>query len=231
MKNNISSLLFILSLTFFLSACEINVFFKEASPPGVESISSIPGTFQGVYICESDSSRLYASTNVIYQESYVEFVTTLQNVKETESCSILNQGLYLPGRKECVPFEYIGEDSIRAKIYTIDTLFHFKPEKEVAKFYKGRLFLNKKSELDDWLTWMVTPNSDGTLLWELIKVPNDIDDLVDITHSIKDRPVFKLDKDEKQYIINPTLVEFDKILENDYLIKCDVLTPVNFELQ
>lgn len=216
-----------LSLVLFLASCQPNVLFQESVPPGVDAIDRVPTNFQGVFMCESDSSRIYADQFVVYNESYRMFVTTIDKVHETENCSIVAGGLYLPGRKECIPFEYVGEDSIQAKVYSIDTLFSFQ-DNEVMKLYKGRLFMNYKNNLNEWVTYMISPMADGSMKWEIIDVPDKIRKVEEITHDYKTR----INKDdETMYIIKPTLVEFDQILLRGYTSTCETLIPINFELQ
>lgn len=209
----------------FMASCVPNVLFQEAVPPEVDAINRVPDQFQGVFICESDSSRIYADQFVVYNESYHMFVTAIDRVDETENCSIVAGGLYLPGRKECIPFEYVGEDSIQAKVYTIDTLFSFQ-ENEVMKLYKGRLFMNYQNELNEWITYMISPMADGAMKWEIIDVPDKVRTVEAITYDYTTR---KNEDDETMYIIKPTLVEFDRILQKGYSSQCDVLTPINFE--
>jgi hypothetical protein len=210
---------------FLLQSCQLNVLFDKSVPPGIDAIDQVPALFQGVYLCESDSSFIYADRFIIYQESYFEFETTLQKVKETEGCSVVDGGIYLPGRQECVPFEYISEDSITAMVYDIDTLFAFR-EGEVLKYYKGHLFINYMDDNQNWMTFMITPLEDGALKWDLIEVPNIEKKINDITDQVVS---YEDDKKKKKYVINPSLVEFDYILEKDYTRLCDILNPVNFE--
>lgn len=218
-----SVFLIILSIGFY--SCEPNVLFQEALPPEIAIINKIPNEFHGVYICESDSSRMYVDSYKAYNESYHLFKTSIDKVKETENCSIIAGGLYLPGRKECIPFEYIGEDSIMAKVYSIDTLFNFR-EDEILKLYKGRLFLNYKNGYDEWVSFMISPLEDGSLHWELILVPDKISKVEAITQNYK----IKIDYDDnRKFIIKPSLVEFDKIIEKEYTRDCDILTPLNIE--
>lgn len=214
-----------IAIVGFIS-CRPNVLFQESLPPGVDSIDRIPRMFQGVYICESDSSKMYADEKAVYNESYYQFITTLERIEETENCSIVAGGLFLPGRKECIPFEYIGEDSITAKVYTIDTLFSFRND-EIMKLYKGHLFMNYKNYLGEWITHMITPMEDRSMKWEIIDVPDKLNTIREITHEFTTR----IDGSKATvYIIKPTLVEFDRILSRGYTRSCDILMPLNMEI-
>lgn len=216
---------FIIILIISLVSCKPKVLFINSMPPVIDALTEIPAEFQGVFICESDSARIYSERKVIYEESYYEFTTTLDKIEETEHCSVVAGGLYLPGRKECLPFKYLNEDTIVAQIYEIDTLFDITKD-EVAKLYKGRLFLNLKSAQHEWVTFMITPQLDGSMLWEIITIPDSIKDIENVSHDY----YTKMDKDSvPQHILNPTLMEFDKIIDKNYTRKFDYLIPVNFE--
>lgn len=211
---------------FTILSCEPNVMFKEAMPPGVEAIDRIPERFQGAFICESDSSHVYAEEQLILRESYYMFITNIDRVRESDDCEIVKGGILLPGRQECVPIEYLGEGRIKATVYTIDTLFSFQKD-EVLKLYKGRLFVNYKNSLDEWVTFMISPEEDGRMKWDIIDVPDQIKRVKEITYDYDTR----VDRDhETIYIIKPTLVEFDRILYRDYVTECDILTPIRINL-
>jgi hypothetical protein len=218
--------LFTFIIFFSLFSCQQNTYFNEATPPGIPPIESIPVSFQGTYMCESDSSYIFANERLIYQESYHAFIATLDQIEDTEDCSIQSGGIYIAGRQECIPFEYIDEETITAKIYDIDTLFNFN-NNQVAKVYKGRLFLNFMNKHQEWSTFMISPEPDGSLMWELIDIPEkSLDSIPLISPNYKTR----LDKDDEvKYILRPNLIEFDQILEKKYTVECDRLQVVNLE--
>ena len=215
----------LVGIVLWILSCEPGVVFEEAMPPDVESIHHIPVQFTGAYLCESDSSRIFIYDQLAIKESAYEFTTTLDKISETEDCRILDGGLYLPGRKECVPFTYLTQDSISATLYDIDTLFNFR-RYEVAKLYKGHLFLNQLDPQEHWITWMLSPEPDGALLLKLIDVPDKIKSVEAITQDYSTRVT---EKEKVQYIINPTLVEFDRILKKEYTVECERLTPIILE--
>lgn len=222
---NSGRLKFMIWIGCLTMACQPNVLFHEAVPPNVEAIYKVPSFFQGVFMCESDSSLMYAQENVIYNESYRMFVTPLKRVIEKEECSIVAGELYVAGNQECIPFEYLSEDTIQAKVYSRDTLFSFR-ESEVMKLYKGRLFMNYKNKRNEWVTYMITPLANRNMNWELIDVPDKINEIESITHDYTTR---NYKQDETLFILKPTLVEFDRILSRQYTSSCDVLIPINLE--
>ena len=212
-----------IAILFLSFSCRPAVQFSEAIPPETEALKEIPEQYRGVFICESDSSRLYANKYELVQESYYYFITTLNDIRQNTNCSLKAGGLYLPGRKLCIPIESIRGDTITAKIYEVDTLFSFS-NNDVAKLYKGRLFLNVLSQDRHWVTFMISPNVDGSMNWDLIDIPDKIKKIEEITPDYKQ----ELTHDSIDlFIINPTLIEFEKILNKNYFRECDYLIPVN----
>lgn len=210
------------------TACESNVLFKDAMPPGIARLKTIPLSYQGQFLCESDSSIIISKEESIVREAYVKFYAYLKQIKETEGCSIKDGSLYMPWSEECIPFEYVNDSLITAKMHKIDTLFHFR-KGEVAKLYKGRLFLNVQvKNSKNWLTSMVSQKEDGTIYWERIHMPDEIEKVEAITPNFTTK---KSRENKTVYIMNPTLVEFDKILEKNYVRECDVFTPIYYPKQ
>ena len=184
MPNKILFVLFSMIL-LFTSSCDFNVLFKDAMPPDVEPIESIPSFFQGVYMCESDSSLMYIFSDRVCQESYVKFEVCTDNIDEINGCEITKEGIYIPSRDEYVPYEYIEEDRIVATIHDYDTLFYFS-DRSIAKLYKGRLFLNLESKDQEWVTFMLSPRPAGAIAFDLIQVPDEIEMIEEITIDCSD---------------------------------------------
>lgn len=217
-----------LLLAFVNFNCDTNVMFEGPMPPDVNLITSIPLAYQGTYLCESDSSIIHATEKSIVRESYQHFTSPLERVRETEGCKIEDDKLFMPWSDACIPFDYLNDSTIAATVHKLDTIFKFRKE-EVAKFYKGRVFLNARIyNSNNWVTSMLTKSEDGSVQWEQIHMPSSIEMVEAITPSFKT----KTDRnDETVYIMNPTLVEFDKILEREYVRKCDVFTPIYQPIQ
>ncbi len=213
------------SIFLYLFSCEPGVVFEKAMPPDVPPLQNIPTQFMGAYLCESDSSRIYIFDHLAFKESHFEFITTIDKIMGTEDCAILDGGLYLPGRDECVPFNYLSADSINATVYDIDTLFNFR-DFEVAKMHKGNLFLNQLDNQNNWITWILSPEPKGELLLKFIDIPDKILSVESITDDYTTRIT---SNDQVQYIINPTLAQFERILDKDLTIACERLTPIGLE--
>lgn len=215
-------LIFLVGVFLIVSSCNLNVMFKDAMPPNIDPVESIPKVFQGVYICESDSSLMYIFSDRVCRESYFQFKMCTRQVDEIEGCEISQNEIILPYRTDAIPFEYFDKDSIIATIHSYDTLFYFS-DQTVAKVYRGRLFLNVENEADEWVTFMLTPQVGGAIALELINIPDEIETIEEITIDYTERAQRN---GNTLYVLNPTLVEFDKILENNYTTECNVLHPV-----
>lgn len=228
MRNLNIQLLFlsIVISTTLLTSCDSNVVFEEAMPAQIGALETIPDEFLGIYVCSSDSSIMYAHENVIFIESYFQFYTTLDQVKETENCNIIDNAIYLPGREECAEFTYVNEDTISVKVNFLDTLFGFRHFEQV-KLYKGRLFFNLLDKESHWTSFMVSPKENGVLSFSMIDLSQDLDGLKELKYKELLKNKVGIEKKD-QYLIKPTLIEFDMLLERDLTLICDSLVPIKY---
>ncbi len=222
----LTELILIIMSFCLLGGCEMNVFFDDAMPPGVAVLNYIPEEYQGIYLCQSDSNQIYVEDRIIFEQSNYQFIADINRVKETENCSIVDGGLYIPGKKQCFPFVMINEDSLMAIITYRDTLFSI-GERQIVKQHKGRLFLNQQTEEQNWITFMITPSGGGELLWELIDVPDKEETISSLTENYEawaDR------SNELKYTLRPTLIEFEELIKQETnMMECDVLIPISIE--
>lgn len=211
----------------FLFSCEPTVVFDQAQPPGIDALGTIPESFVGTYRCQSDSSLVIIEPHVAYQQANYKVVVSLDQIEETENCSLAAGGLYIPGRKECFPVEYISDDTVTAYITEIDTLFYFN-DSQVIKEWRGALIINQKLESTDWMVWTLQRNDDGSLLLDYISIPEEITDMKDIS---KEFTKESMSEDYERYVLSPTLREFDNLIDNlDYHMNCDLFIPVTLEI-
>lgn len=215
----------ILFLFLSLSACEEGVVFKEANPPGIATIDKIPEIFHGTYMCESDSSIIRIRDYDAMRLSSYSIETSIEEVLESEHCAIVDGGLHIYGREECFPFDYISEDSISADIYLIDTMFAF-DEDQKLKYYEGQLFLNTKTLSGNWLTWTLAASEGRSLAFSFVSVPADEEAIGALSQRYETGVI---ERDRVQYILDPTIEEFDFILSQKYSELCDILIPIDIE--
>lgn len=218
---------YVLGLMFLLclSSCDPGVVFADSNPPGVETIDQIPEPFLGSFVCSSDSAFIHIKSRSIIRETKYQLISSLDDVRDSENCAIVDGGLHVPGRDECFPFEYITDDTIMVDLYTLDTVFIF-DEIEELKYHEELLFLNTKLTSGNWMTWTLQLLDDGSLSFELVTIPADEDIVKDLSANY-DTDV--LDRDKPQYILSPTMEEFDYILSHGFRSTCEILTPINIE--
>ena len=210
---------------FISMACESSVVFTDSNPPSVPLINEIPNKYHGLYMCQSDSSLIRVQRYNILLESQNTLITSVNTIVESEHCSIVDGGLYLPDLSEVIPFEYINDDSIKAQVYYLDTLYSFEVGEE-AKYYKGQLFLNTKDVEGHWDTWVIKASEDGNLEFSSLSIPPNKELVESLTEDYSTRKI----RDKRiQYILSPTLIEFDEILSRDFELECEILIPISVE--
>lgn len=153
----------------FMCSCVPNVVFDQPMPSNVKALESFPDDFQGRYVLESDSSIIYIKNNLIIQEKNTSYTTLVDEMVEEENCSFIGNEIFFADTKECHPFEYLSEDSIKILNTSFDTLFQIS-EKEVVKPYKGSLFFNIQGESEYWITLMLDENNSGHLELRLFHI-------------------------------------------------------------
>ena len=226
--NNISkvySKIIIAVLCLSCLSCGPYVYFKEALPPHIESVSEIPDKYCGMYFFESDSSLITVRPDAIMTESIIKYRTVLSKVEESENCKIVDGGLHLKGREECFPFEYITDDSIVVRTSEMDTLFSFVEGQEL-KFYDDMIFLNFLNATDEWITLVLKEEASGLVKVYNVLIDNDEELINSITSNYTIR--YKLDSTEV-FIIDPTAAEFPRIMRSRNLIFFDNIIPVVIE--
>ena len=213
--------LYLITLVLFVG-CIPNVLFKEALPPDIQAISEFPIEMIGTYVCESDGNIIEITKEAIIKEEYYTVTMPITEIGQSETCAIVDGSLHIEGRQECIPFTYVSEDTISAQVFDLDTLFS--TQTSVLKMYRGHLFVNTLGSDKAWITFMVSHGKYGDLIWKLILVPDEIEQINEITSDVS---IVKSEEDKmEKYIINPSLKEFDYILNKDFTIECEQLTPI-----
>ena len=222
MKAQINLLLLILILFW---SCEPPVVFDQAYPIGEADLDNIPNSFQGSFICESDSSIVHISDQLIIHESYYRFRSKLKDLEEREDCSIEDDKIFLKGMSECVPLKYINDSIVEGEYMMTDTLFKNKSH-AFARLYRGHLFLSQKIKSNEWIVHFLTPDGNN-LFYRAIADKSSIKEIEVIT------PIEKLeqaDSDKPRYRITPTLKEFDLLIDSPSIfIECEYLIHINIE--
>ncbi|MDA9774200.1 hypothetical protein N9B82_04510 [Saprospiraceae bacterium] len=220
-----NALLVALVFMLFVS-CEPPVVFDSPYPLGVENLEEIPTDFHGVYMCESDSSLIWISDQTIIHESYHYFQTSLERVRETDQCSIVDEMMILPGNNECIPLTYITDSIVRGEYIVSDTLFKNK-KYAVARMYKGHLVINTKIEQNEWMIHYLSPD-DGNLYYRSIVDKSNLKQIARITEM---EDITEANSKQDRFLIKPSMKEFDALFHNEKIfIECEYLISVEMEI-
>ncbi len=219
---------YIFLLVPIIMACESDFTLKNPLPPSLEALDYIPDNYIGRYICHSDSSIIYISEKAITVETKSVFESSINNIQETENCSIVDGGLYFPGKKECIPFEYISEDSIRAIVWDLDTLIDLSSKLDVIKHYEKVMYVNKSNEQDHWLCWTVEHFDNGILKVAILDIPTSRDSIELIAESYE---TVLMSNGKSKFILNPDFAEFKSMIDMKLFNEFEVLEPINLEFQ
>jgi hypothetical protein len=215
-------------IAFIFLDCTPPVVFDQAQPIEGQTVSEIPDAYQGLYICESDSTLIIISDQIVYAQHEHFFVISTEGLEEREDCSLMENEIYLPGKEMCIPIEYIDENTVKGYITDIDTLFIMN-EGHAAKTYKGHLFLSKQLREEEWAVSMLSHDEEGNILYRSITEDSDLKGIRRIT-PMKDitRPTDR----KRRFKITPDQKAFDRLISNnDIFIDCEYLMRVNLEVE
>ncbi len=217
--------LILISTSFLISCEEPAVVFGGPQPKGLSPINAIDMIYRGTFICESDSSLVHVHGRTIFKEKAFQFSLTPEEIESTDGLDLLGDQLILSDWPEPLPAE-ITDSLVYSSILLRDTLFHMGAE-QVLKAYKGHMILNKKINDEKWEVMILSLDYDRDLRLSRAELPDDFDRLNMLT-PIKDIST----EDKVQYLIAPTVMEFDEILKRNLIFQeCDMFTRTNGKLQ
>ena len=212
-----------LALLIFTS-CESKLVFSGAQPEGIEVSTRFDEAYYGNYFCESDSSIITIEPKVIHQWKYINFNLTTAEIAEDENILFVGEGLYINGYDGCFIYR-IKNDTVYASLPVRDTLFLVDHPTCVLKSYNNHQILNFKVSDEKWETMILSIDKETNITLLSAKLPEDIAALEKIT------PVTDISlEDKEQYIISPTLMEFDEILTKELVFNsCEYFPRVNVD--
>ena len=146
----------IVASVFFISCKESAldnsfIYFSEAQPTNVESISTFPKKFIGTYALDY-SHRLTIESKFIFINE-IETISALKlELDSLPELELRNNQIYDKAENKTYK-TFINGDTISFEIERLDTIFSFAAN-EVANEYKSSLVLNKKVD-DKYLTSII----------------------------------------------------------------------------
>jgi|GEM_PF-1941892 len=210
-----------------IAACSPPVVFNKPFPPNEDNLTSIPEKYHGLYMCESDSTLVVINDAVIYARQPYYFEERIADLVEFEECQYINGEIIMNETGEVVPVEDMGDGWVRGHFIEQDTLFQI-GEYAIARPYDGSLLLSKSFKKGEWAVYGLTKDSRGDVIYRAINEGTDLELVDDISSLIQ---LEKEDVDDPpRYMVNPTLVEFDRMFRNELIyIECEKLIRVRFE--
>jgi hypothetical protein len=204
----------ILSCSFLgiLNSCQPPVVFGEPQPVGVESISSIPESYMGIYWCKTDSVSLFVDDKAFIKSKELLVSMTIEEIEADSDLELQNGKIYVRSLGQYFPIENKG-DTLISTIIIKDTLFLIGPD-QILKPFKGYLILNTKLDENLWGVMVVSHEGEGILSLAYAELPENLSVLDSITPV---ETLAKKDNIETQILIRPTREEFEQILKNRML--------------
>ena len=207
-----------------MASCDSPVGFTEAQPTNAPDLKSLPTAYHGIYICQSDSSLVIVEDQLIYTEITEIAIIPMSYIAEREECTIVNDTLYIEGKRECAKVTYPKEGFITAANITKDTIFRLTPYQK-ARLYKGNLILSQVTENNLWTIAILELDGDSGIRYRAIIDDSDLEALSTITPMTR---VATNSSRYPQYKVTPRQVELDKLFENKRIfIDCDYFSRVN----
>lgn len=205
-------------------SCDSPVGFTEAQPSNASDLSTLPGAYQGMYICESDNTLVKVEGKVIYSEYTEVALIPMSYITEREECTIVNDTLYIEGQKECVKVTYPKEGFIAAAKVTRDTIFRITPFQK-ARMYKGNLILSQVTENELWTIAILELDEYAGIRYRAIIDDSDLTALSNITNLTK---VAIKNANHPYYKVSPKEVELDQLFKDESIfIDCDYFSRVH----
>jgi len=216
----------VMAMLFTISACSPPVIFDKAYPLEVENLKAIPSSYTGVFICESDSALLIISQHDITLRKENYFMLPLKDVEEREDCKIVGEQMYVTGRSECIPLEFINDSIVKGTVVEHDTLF-LMGEKSIARIYQGHVVLSQEVEDGQWAVSLLSLEDNKDIKYRAITDKTKIKNVSKITSM---ENITTIDDKRDRYKIRPSMVQFDELLNDDKVfIECEYLTRINLE--
>jgi len=221
--------IFIIGLIFNLlviSSCTPPVVFDKAYPLGEEDLLELPTTYRGVFLCESDSALLVIEKQDITLRRENYFMLPIKEVEEREDCRIDGKQMYVEGRTECIPLEYINDSIVKGTVIERDTLFMM-GESAVARMYNGHVVLSQEIKDNQWAVSLLSLEENSDIKYRAITDKTKIKNIGKIT--AMENITTSSDKKDR-YKIQPSMRQFDELIQDEKVfVECEYLTRINLD--
>jgi len=121
-------------------ACSPPVVFEQAYPIDQQDLIAIPVSYQGSFICESDSALVIIDDRTITLHRSHFFDSNIKYIEEREECKLVDDKMYVSGRLECIPITMVNDSVVRGTYREVDTIFVMR-EGSNARLHNGHLVI------------------------------------------------------------------------------------------
>jgi hypothetical protein len=213
----------IIGIILLIVACTPPVVFDQAYPIGEEDLEVIPSAYMGSFICESDSSLLLIKKHEVVIRTENFFDLPLKDVDERDDCNIDGQEMYVSGREECIPLEFVNDSTVRGTIIEHDTLFSM-GKSGIVRMYQGHVVMSQEIHDDQWAVSFLSLEKNTDIKYRAISDKTKIANVGKVTKM--ENITTKEDKNNR-YKIKPTMKQFDELFNDEKVfIECEYLTRV-----
>lgn len=207
-------------------SCTPPVVFDKAYPLDQDDLVELPATYQGVFVCESDSALLVIEHKDITLRRENYFLLPVSEVETREDCRIDGKQMYVEGRKECIPLEYINDSIVKGMVVEQDTLF-IMGEGSVARMYNGHVVLSQEIKDNQWAVSLLSLEENSDITYKAITDKTKIKNIGKITSM--ENITTESDKKDR-YKIKPSMRQFDELINDEKVfVECEYLTRINLD--
>ncbi len=207
-------------------SCSPPVVFNDPYPIDEDNLLTIPDEYQGLYMCESDSTLIHVGSTYIVSIESVKFTSHINDINQKENCAIVNDEIYLTERTECIPIKYINDTIVEGITNDIDTLWALSPQ-SVARNYQGNIILSTQMKNNEWSIDILSIDKYKNVMYRAINEASEIDEIEKVTPL---KNITKLTDETPRYKVTPTQKEFDVLFQNNKVFPvCEYLIRVNSE--
>lgn len=196
-----------------LYSCEPPIIFKSPQPQGVKAIDAFAPAFQGTYFCESDSSVVVIGEQVIYKTDWFDIAIPQRRIEQDTNIVRSGEFLYIRDIGKCAIYR-IQNDMVFASVQLADTLFYMDGIESVLKDYNGHQVMSLLLKEGKYEVFILSLDEEMNLQLSMATLSGDLEELKKIT------PIKDVSSEEvEQYEINPTLIEFEEILQKEIVFE------------
>lgn len=216
-------------VTVLATGCT-RVYFEQPQPQESKALSSFPDHLRGAYIADKDT--FYIKDDEFTYTEFFDKIIPLADTNSSPSITIKDSLIYDKSSLMTEGAEYsIINDSLHYRIKL--KISQVLSDSLVLKTYDHFLVLNEREDKQEyWNTFLIERFENGDIsVWSVgnFKTETNHDNKIkyeaDLKKFYKITAFRKINDDE--YLINPSLKEFKKLLKNGFFTKADTFKLIH----